>query len=306
MPIRFAAPLVRAFAPVACAAAYGCGLITWPLPSGVVRFTPPPVYARWWAMTEACSGITRPLAAVQFYRVPHVQTISAPFLGDVAGYYARGSNRIVLAGFFADEGATVRHEMLHALLNKAGHPRAQFLGRCAGIVNCVATCVTEAGPLPASELAAVRVEPEALEISAEVAPAVPSLAVDSGLFTVTFRIHNPAPYSVVIVPPPPPGGPFPAQPVRFHFGISRVGGGGFSPDATAGPADPIGYVYDAGETRQKVYDLSLDTTATGGYARLAGRGVDPVLGPGQYTFRGYYGNSYGRRWSDSVTISFTP
>ena len=36
-------------------------------PPGATVLTPPPVFTRWWAMTEACSGITRDMSAVTWY-----------------------------------------------------------------------------------------------------------------------------------------------------------------------------------------------------------------------------------------------
>ncbi|HEY0779780.1 MAG TPA: hypothetical protein VGD56_17565, partial [Gemmatirosa sp.] len=111
------------------------------LPAGATRLTPPPVYARWWAMTEACSGLRRDLGAVDWYVTTGAPSISDGHQSDLGGYYSPASNRIVLADTAALDGATIRHEMLHALLGPAvaGHPRAQFLGRCAGVVHCPRT-----------------------------------------------------------------------------------------------------------------------------------------------------------------------
>ena len=82
------------------------------LPSGAVRFTPPGVYATWWAMTEQCSGTTGDMSDVSWYVVPGVDAILD---GDitVVGYWSRISNRIVLAGAEQKDGGTIRHEMLH-------------------------------------------------------------------------------------------------------------------------------------------------------------------------------------------------
>ena len=55
----------------------------------------------------------------------------------------------VLAGTDTIEGSVVRHEMLHALVRAKGHPRAQFLQRCGGIVACGPDCVHDAGPAAA-------------------------------------------------------------------------------------------------------------------------------------------------------------
>jgi len=67
-----------------------------PLPAGTVRLTtPPPVYTRWWAMVEACSGITRPLAAVTWYVAPGLTVPDGAL--DVTGYWSPARNRIVVA-----------------------------------------------------------------------------------------------------------------------------------------------------------------------------------------------------------------
>ena len=42
-------------------------LVAPALPDGATVLTPPPVYARWWAMTEACSRRTGDLSAVTWY-----------------------------------------------------------------------------------------------------------------------------------------------------------------------------------------------------------------------------------------------
>ena len=113
----------------------GCQGLTDPaLPADTVRFVPPPVYAQWWATTEACSGITRSFDAVQFYKVLNASTIPDNTYGEVAAYWSPVSNRIVLADFYEMQGKLVRHEMLHALLRVSGHPPEYFQGRCADVV----------------------------------------------------------------------------------------------------------------------------------------------------------------------------
>ena len=72
-----------------------CDLITAPLPPNAQPFTPPAVYARWWAMTEACSGRSGDLGGVRWYRVPGSRfTLRGQA---VAGYWNSSTNRIVLA-----------------------------------------------------------------------------------------------------------------------------------------------------------------------------------------------------------------
>ena len=111
------------------------------LPEGAEEMDPPPVYARWWRLTEACSGHSRGMETVRWYRTPgltfrlHNQVYSGVWIG----------NRIVIAGDEVYDGRVVRHEMLHALLETGGHPRAQFLGACASLVACGGSCVEDAG-----------------------------------------------------------------------------------------------------------------------------------------------------------------
>src|SRR5690348_1582406 len=83
----------------------------------------------------------------------------------VGGIWMREGNRVVLAENQIDHGSTVRHEMLHALLGQAGHPRADFLNLCASLVGCAPECVRDAGPwkLPAER---VELPPESLSVSA--------------------------------------------------------------------------------------------------------------------------------------------
>lgn len=54
----------------------------------------------------------------------------------VAGFWARQGDRIVLADSALELGSTVRHEMLHAILQSGEHPQEFFLGRCASILAC--------------------------------------------------------------------------------------------------------------------------------------------------------------------------
>jgi len=103
------------------------------LPSDAQEFSPPPVYSTWWNMTQACSALTGSLGAVTWYQTNTV--VYDTHSGDViAGYWEPGSNRIVLTSSVMMDGGIVRHEMLHALIRKGGHPRGQFLGNCSGTV----------------------------------------------------------------------------------------------------------------------------------------------------------------------------
>lgn len=219
-----------------------------PLPGGARRLAPPAVFATWWAMVEACAGVSRPLSGVQWWEVPDVATFATPDHGNVQAYWSAGSNQIVLAGAAASDGAVVRHEMLHALLRRAGHPRAEFLERCGGVVDCGASCVRDAGPAPAPD-AATDVYPSALEVGVALAPAVPTAARDDGHFAVVVTARNPAPAAVSVLLRHDPFLPF-----RYGWGLVVAG-----PDGVVQLREPVrdpGLVrFAAGEEKRFVFDL---------------------------------------------------
>src|SRR5262245_66253739 len=79
-------------------AGLGCQSMTDPgLPPGATRLTPPAVFTRWWAMTEACSGRRGDMSTVTWYVVTGSPSISDGHRSDLAGYYSVASNSIVLA-----------------------------------------------------------------------------------------------------------------------------------------------------------------------------------------------------------------
>jgi hypothetical protein len=103
-----------------------------PLPANAQSISAPAEeYLGWWAATEACSGIEGRFAEVSWYIVPGALTIDTPE-GPKVGMWSHSSEgvRIVLAGAYADNELVVRHEMLHALLDRTGHPKEYFEHRC--------------------------------------------------------------------------------------------------------------------------------------------------------------------------------
>lgn len=224
---RAAAVLLAYLAPVACRDA---GATDPPLPADAVRVTPPAVYARWWAQTEVCSGLTGDLAAVQWYVVPGADSVPrGAGRRDAAAYWSSASNRVVLASHVARDGGTVRHEMLHALLGPAatGHPPAYFQGRCDGWVECPAVgCADEGSPPPAAPADAAVLPASALPISVELLPSVVRrVPGDSGV-TVVVRVTNPRPEPVWVEL----ASPFQCEPCAdyngFGFNLDSPGGTG--------------------------------------------------------------------------------
>jgi hypothetical protein len=101
------------------------------LPPGTVRLAEPEIYRDWYQKTEACSGRTGEFSTIQFYVVPGVDSFPTEE-GAKVGWWILdgGTNRIVLAGNLASQELVVRHEMLHALLQRPGHPTEYFVDRC--------------------------------------------------------------------------------------------------------------------------------------------------------------------------------
>ena len=259
----------------AAAAAVGLAacrnLVDPDLPPNAEEFVPPPVYARWWAMTEACSGLSGDLSSVSWYMVPGARTVllnGRP----VEGYWSFAGNRIVMAGAGRLMGGLVRHEMLHALRKARGHSREKFLEDCGGVVACTEACVRDAGPPPSPDPAAIQVGPGLLEVQVDVEPATPNLAVDDGFFVVIVSVRNPGTYPVVVqLPPQPIGG----APTSFSFdwiGQSTImSGHEFA-------LDPGVSVFAVGETKRQVFDFKIGND-------LASR----ALPAGTYALRGGYG-----------------
>lgn len=168
------------------------------LPANATRFAPPAVYARWWTMTEACSGRSGNLADIHWYRVP----VSEFMYGGqrAGGYTSRWSNRIVLTQAIIERGEMVRHEMLHALLRRGGHPRAEFLGSCASIVLCQGYCIKMAGPWHPPRTDYVVLPPESLDVASH--PQLLSRESDGQRwFDLEIRVTNPRGRAVVVAAP---------------------------------------------------------------------------------------------------------
>jgi hypothetical protein len=102
----------------------GCGFD----PEGDQPLDPPAVYREWWAKTEACSGLTG-----DFDRVNWVVVEGPSFpcsSGQCAGHWSSLGHQIFLAREWASDEMVVRHEMLHDLIGRPGHPNPPFGDGC--------------------------------------------------------------------------------------------------------------------------------------------------------------------------------
>jgi len=237
-----------------------------PLPADAEIFSPPPVYSTWWNMTQACSALSGSLAAVTWYKTNEV--VHDTHSGDViAGYWVSSSNRIVLTTSVMMDGGIVRHEMLHALLRRGGHPRAQFLGNCGGTVECDRACVDDAGPYPAPPATPIVATADSIEITLDVEPNTPARNIDEGRFSLTVLARNRTARWLAVSPA---AGTDPQR--TFSFDVNGDYG------ATAGDLgaiDPSQTIFAPHETKRQVFDLMIGDYPIGGQ-----------LLPGNYVARG--------------------
>ena len=233
-------------------------------------------------MTEACSRLSGDLSSVSWFVVPGANTVLLDGK-PVQGYWSSASNRIVMAGAGKLIGDNVRHEMLHALIQARGHPRAKFLEDCGGVVLCAEACISDAGPPPAPDPAAIQIGPEPLEVQVDVEPATPSRAEDDGFFALIVSVRNASTHPVVVLLPPAPIG---GGPRTFSFDLvsqsSVLSGNEFA-------LDPSVFTFAAGETKRHVFDFMIGKD-------LASR----TLPPGTYTVRAGYGGNWASH--DPVTL----
>lgn len=106
-----------------CTAIGACGFE----PEGAVPFDPPPAYRTWWAETEVCSGKRGDFSEIRWAAVPG-RAFTCPS-GTCVGRWEPG-DRIFLADAYREHELVVRHEMLHALLGRSGHPNPPFGHGC--------------------------------------------------------------------------------------------------------------------------------------------------------------------------------
>ncbi len=239
-----------------------------PLPADAEQFSPPPVYSTWWQMTEACSGLTGALSSVTWYQT--ATQVTDTHTGDViAGYWVPGKNQIVLNTLVMTDGGTVRHEMLHALRQKGGHPRDQFLGKCAGVVDCEDACVADAGPYPTPPQTPLLVTSDSIDLSLDIEPHTPTRNIDGGRFSITVLAHNKTARWITV-------NPAAGERASQTFSIDVHGANGATGRDQVG-LDPSQTIFAPGETKRQVFDLVIGDYPFGNQ-----------LLPGDYVARGAF------------------
>jgi hypothetical protein len=92
------------------------------LPVGAVRFDPPERFRTLWAETEACSRRQRPFDNVRWYQVPDMWEVTMYDGRQVAAFYDLRRDLVVIAGAYMTSDPLIKHESLHAILDRPGHP----------------------------------------------------------------------------------------------------------------------------------------------------------------------------------------
>ncbi|HMH85302.1 MAG TPA: hypothetical protein VK529_05100 [Gemmatimonadaceae bacterium] len=267
------------------------GLVDPMFPSDAEEFSPPPVYSTWWNMTQACSGLTGSLGEVTWFKTNHVlhNSSSGESLG---GYWNSFTNRIVLTTAAMLDGGSVRHEMLHSLLRKGGHPRNQFLGKCAGTVHCQGSCIRDAGPYPQPSESPIHVPGDSIEISVDIEPGNPNSAQDGGFFSMTVIVRNRSAHWATV-----PSyyasnysSIFPEYDSTRTFGVDVRGpAGGISHWELR--FDPSEWIFAPGETKKQIFDFTIGNDL-----------IAHKLPPGNYIARG----GYSEYWSTHSTFVIGP
>jgi hypothetical protein len=235
-------------------------------------------------MVEECAAVGGDLSAVEWYVVPDVNLVRYG-QSRVAGYWSLATNRIVLAENEMFAGRSVRHEMLHALLQRPDHPRRFFLGACGGVAGCEddLTCVQAAGPPSKTSASVPTVSSTDLEVSASISPVQPLTSFNNGFFILTLSVHNPAPHPVVVTLP----GESEGRPVSYSYTVRGVTGGTLRELIAFDPG--IKY-FEAGEVKKQIFDFAIGPPGSQPFGTVFGRGTFGIALPsGTYTFRGAFG-----------------
>ena len=240
--------------------ALACDSATAPdigVPPAAVSLTAPARFAVWWRLTQTCAATTGNFAAVSWYVVPNTTTIT--YQGkQVDAYWIGNPDRIVLADARKNDGPIVRHEMLHVLLHRNGHPRDAFLTACGGVVACDGECAIEAGGYAAPPTTAPELQPSDVGTRVDVIPSLPA-EVATGTpggtpVAAMVTITNPRSEPVWVRLTPRESGDF----VYQTFGIIVDNDASASIAALLAESAPTDrFALGAGESRHWVWDGTL-------------------------------------------------
>lgn len=153
-------------------------------PQGGERIAERPEYLLWWKLVEDCSGRRRRMD-VQWYTTNGQIILHED--KQAAGLFRPYPDRIALVD--PTNGHVARHEMLHAILERSGHPLLQFAGTCSGIVDFngpVSYGLTEAETRSAVPMRS----DSAVAVTVRTIPESPSLATFGGKYVFLVELTN--------------------------------------------------------------------------------------------------------------------
>jgi hypothetical protein len=213
-------------------------------PSGAVPLSPIPAeYAGWWALTARCSGSGDSSGDVEWLVYPGT---TIPGTGGAVGVWYSRTRTIVLARGQEENGLLVRHEMLHALIDRRGHSRTAFVQNCGGVVSCSRRCLSDVGGPISRDPHAPIVDMSVLQVSVDLEPRVVSLSTATeGCVTVVVSAHNSAGVPVQVQLE----GPAAIANQSFAWRLEGYRGGGTTMDDSLMP-------FNGGETRRHVFECA--------------------------------------------------
>lgn len=243
-------------AQILCLAALAGSCELWPdgefPPGGAERIAERPEYVLWWKLVEDCAGRRRRMN-VQWYSTNGELIQSGDALA--AGLFRPYPDRIALID--PSDGPVARHEMLHAILERDGHPLDFFAARCGGIVDFKPPA--NFGTSEADQATAVPTPIDsALRISIRTIPETPSQSLFGGKFVFVAEMTNRTNKYVRVTP-----GPDPELFVQYvdSVRVRRV----------ASIVSPDRFLYFApGQTRRVILDATVFNP--GSYNAIAGYG----------------------------------
>jgi len=126
-------------------------------------------------------------------------------------------------------------------------------------VDCIDTCVLEAGPPPTPPAGTPTVSTDALEVSIQLDPPSPDSASFAGYFTLTVSAHNAANHDVLVeLPPSGDAGPS----LTFVLTVARGSAQRVSGNYRAYDAGMTHF--GANETKRQVFDFHLGSDVSDG------------------------------------------
>jgi hypothetical protein len=216
-------------------------------------------------MVEQCSARRGNLAAVHWYRAPVVTHDGER----AAGVFNVYMNRIVLADEYREVGPIVRHEMLHALLRENGHPRAEFFGTCAAIVDCA--CRGLAGWHAGSDHPLV-LPADSFDVGSD-AKLLPREADGERWLALEVWVSNPRAQAAVVA-----ATDHPRSPPIFGYDLRGPSGGRLN---TRLAVDSSQVYFNPFETKRWLYEFKVSSEVS-----------DQHVSPGQYLVRGAYARHF--------------